>query len=313
VIQKNVVLIIPDPKLLKGIGGIYHQQGFSVFPFENFENIPDSLFQENYLFVWDIEEVQPENQKWIEYLKVKKTVKFILIDFQKDSYINQLIDECFAPERIYDQSYKVRDLLHMSDMVFDPENPFLFPASYIDPGRKIYEKKFKNSSNYLVDAEKLINAFLKENHLEKHIHDLDVFFLALGEVVENFVEYQMIHLKRQPDITVEYGVDMEKIVISVRDELGEANFSSLFESFIRKTSIAQKKAHLHEHYTPEGIFVGPRGRGMAIIKKGVHRLISIIKKSDDPAVNKRTQFIFILYIDKKKRENNSSVNMLVYL
>ena len=310
-LSPSVVLIIPNEKLLKGISGIFVQKGFTVFPFAHFEKIPAALFSEGNLFVWEVENIKPDQLKWIDFLKDKNSIRFILIDFLADDFLVKLVQNEIDSNRIYRESYKVRDMLTMAEMLFDRKYPFVKPSSYVNRKGKIFARKINHANNYIEEAERLIYDFLIENQLEESIYDIDTFFLALGEVVENFVEHQLIHLNKTPQIIIEYGVDEEKIIISVRDELGEADFSSLFLSFVRKTSIAPPD-HPIPGYNEKGIYVGSQGRGMTIIKKGVHRLISIVKRDSDSSIEKRTQFMFILYLDKQLTEENSSVNMLVF-
>lgn len=310
--SKNVVLIINEPDLLKSISGIYTEKGFSVFPFLLFEEVPHSLFKLENLFVLESMGINPGNLQWIDFLKEKKTIKFILIDFLNDSFLVKMMNSNPNPREIYRMSYKVKDLIRMSEMVFEGECPFIRVNSYLKDSSLIYAKEIKEGNNYLETAERAIYDFLVENNLYNKIKDLDEFFFALGEVVENFVEYQMRVLKKNPDIILEYGLDNEKLIVSARDRLGAADFVPLFNSFIRKTSTDKNQNESVPDYNDKGIYVGKQGRGMSIVKHSVHRLISIVKKEADRSFEKRTQFIFIVYIDKKIREDNSSVNMLVF-
>lgn len=310
--SKNVVLIISQPDLLSVVTGIYNDRNFTVFPFLNFEDVPESLFRMENLFVLESKEITPTNLKWIEFLKEKKTIKFILIDFLNDRFLLSMVQNQFSSGEVYRKSYKVKDLIRMSEMVFDEDNPFIQVGSYLQDSSLIYAKEIKQGENYLEIGERAIYEFLIQNNLQDKIKDLDEFFLALGEVIENFVEYQMRFLKKTPDIILEYGLDEEKIIVSARDKLGAADFLPLFKSFIRRTSLAQGSNKKHDEYNDKGVYVGKQGRGMSIIKHSVHRLISIVKKESDFSFEKRTQFIFIVYIDKKIKEDNSSVNMLVF-
>lgn len=311
-----MVLIINNPELLRGISGIYLKRDFTVFPFFTLEDVPDYLFSIENLFVWEVDEINPANLKWIEYLKEKKTIRFILIDFLNDPFLSHVLTNDYVPDDIYHKSYKIRDLISMSDMVFDEKLSFLNIGSYVSHTARIYARDLKQGENYLEMAERTIYQFLSEHQLENRVKDLDVFFLALGEVIENFVEYQLHKLKRNPSIVLEYGFDHEKIIISARDDLGKADFSALFKSFIRKTSLSPEEKQSLTDYNEKGVYVGSQGRGMSIIKKGVHRLISIVKRDPEEGFedseDRRTQFIFMVYLDKKETEKNSSVNMIVF-
>lgn len=310
VLNKNIVLIIPNRELLDTIANIFFQRGFSVFPFLSLKEVSDSLFKEENLFIWESDEIHQDHLEWIQYLNQKPTVKFILIDFLNDNFLLKLIRRNSDLKVIFEKSYKIRDLIEMSQMLVDKTQPFTNISSYIRENGFSFSQKLGDCENYLELSESIIKKFLSENNLESSIEDIDIFLLALGEVVENFVEYQLIQKKKKPDIIFEYALDSERIIVSVRDELGEADFLSLFKSFIRKTSITTKSEL--ENYSEKGIYTGHRGRGMSIIKKGVDRLISIVKKQGDEYVQQRTQFIFILYLDKKRQEENSSINMLVF-
>ncbi|HCL55701.1 MAG TPA: hypothetical protein DHW82_01660 [Spirochaetia bacterium] len=323
--NKNLVLIINNESLLKSISGAFVEKDFTVFPFYHFEDVPDYLFSMENLFIWEIGEIDPRNLKWVDFLKEQKTIKFILIDFINDAFLMSLIHADTTPQELYEKSYKLRDLINMSEMVFDSDYSFVNLSSYLKLNSFIFSHEIKEGENYLEEAEIVITDFLKKNNLAAGIKDLDLFFLALGEVVENFIEYQLIRLNKTPSIIIEYGYDNEKIIISVRDDLGKANFLPLFKSFIRKTSVQKKiqeevsqnenkrnKDNIPDDYNKEGIYIGAQGRGMSIIKQGVHRLISIVKKESEKEISKRTQFIFIVYLDKRELEDNSSVNMLVF-
>jgi len=324
-LNKNLVLIINNESLLKSISGAFVEKDFTVFPFYHFEDVPDYLFSMENLFIWEIGEIDPRNLKWVDFLKEQKTIKFILIDFINDAFLMSLIHADTTPQELYEKSYKLRDLINMSEMVFDSDYSFVNLSSYLKLNSFIFSHEIKEGENYLEEAEIVITDFLKKNNLAAGIKDLDLFFLALGEVVENFIEYQLIRLNKTPSIIIEYGYDNEKIIISVRDDLGKANFLPLFKSFIRKTSVQKKiqeevsqnenkrnKDNIPDDYNKEGIYIGAQGRGMSIIKQGVHRLISIVKKESEKEISKRTQFIFIVYLDKRELEDNSSVNMLVF-
>jgi len=330
-LNKNLVLIINNESLLKSISGAFVEKDFTVFPFYHFEDVPDYLFSMENLFIWEIGEIDPRNLKWVDFLKEQKTIKFILIDFINDAFLMSLIHADTTPQELYEKSYKLRDLINMSEMVFDSDYSFVNLSSYLKLNSFIFSHEIKEGENYLEEAEIVITDFLKKNNLDTGIKDLDLFFLALGEVVENFIEYQLIRLNKTPSIIIEYGYDNEKIIISVRDDLGKANFLPLFKSFIRKTSVQksiqeekpvqnqsdQGEKNLSEEnqpdeYNKEGVYIGAQGRGMSIIKQGVHRLISIVKKESEKELSKRTQFIFIVYLDKRELEDNSSVNMLVF-
>jgi hypothetical protein len=310
------VIIINNPPLLTSLSALYTARDFTVFPFYKVEEVPEYLFSVENLFLWEIEEINPANLKWIEFLKEKKTIRFILIDFLRDVYLLNLFKKENYSQDILLKSFKIRDLIYMSCMLFDENYPFINLNSYLNPEGRIYAREIKKGNNYLETAQRIIYQFLMENHFDTQIKDIDLFLLALGEVVENFVEYQLHQLKKQPDVILEYGFDNEKVIVSARDKIGAADFSPLFNSFIRKSSVTKKDTQNSElnlkDYNQAGIYVGGRGRGMNIIKKSVHRLISIVKRDSESLFEKRTQFIFIVYLDKKETEGNSSVNMLVF-
>lgn len=318
--SKNIVLIINNPDLLKGVSGLFLKRGFTVFPFFDLEVVPDSLFVIDNLFIWEASEINPENLQWIEFLKEKAIVRFILIDFLKDPVLSQILKSDFS-EDVFFQSYKIRDLFFMAEMVFDKEKAFLNLQSYLQANSHINTQNLSCCENYITQAEKTLSLYLEENQLLNRIKDVDIFFLALGEIIENFVEYQMRKLNKTPAIVLEYGFDKEKIIVSAKDNLGEADFSAMFKSFVRKTSFKKDPSlpanHQLNDYNEKGVYVGSQGRGMSIIKKGVHRLITIVKRDIKekplPVEEQRTQFIFIVYLDKIETEKASSINMLLFL
>ncbi|PKL15254.1 MAG: hypothetical protein CVV50_00710 [Spirochaetae bacterium HGW-Spirochaetae-6] len=308
--EKKVVLVVNDTRLLEVTTGIFAGQSFTVFPFYHFEEIPVELFSPEQLFVWEVKDISAENLKWIDFLKKKESIRFIVMDLLSDQYVTHLIDDPKTYLELSKQSYKIRDLLHMAEMVFAEEYPFAALKSYLVEDSLLFSEEITQGENYLEEAERIIGDFLQKYDLEKKIRDKDIFFLALGEIIENFVEYQLIKLKKVPKITLEYGFDKERIVISARDKLGEADLGPLLKSFVRPLSM--KGDESGGEYSKEGVYVGPRGRGMNIVKHGAHRLISIIKRESEAILDKRTQFIFIVYLDKKEEAtDNASVNMIV--
>ncbi len=303
-------MVIDHEKLLEAISCIYAEQGFTVLPFYHFDEVPSFLFTLGNLFVWEVHEVNPTDVKWASFLKGKETLKFVLIDLLEDEYLMSIIKDIPTASELYEKSFKIRDLIHMSKMVFNKKNPFMNLDSYLKGKPHLFKESINDGSNYLEMAENTVKHFLKEYNLEVNINDVDLLFLALGEVIENFVGYQMNVMKKKPEIVLEYGFDDERIIISARDKLGEADLLPLFQSFIRKISIDPPVNH--PDYDENGLYVGNQGRGMNIIKKSVHRLISIVKRQADEFEDKRTQFIFIVYLDKEIVEENSSINMIVF-
>ncbi|HOJ49205.1 MAG TPA: hypothetical protein PKW55_00135 [Spirochaetota bacterium] len=298
--KENLLIVIPEQKLLNTITSVLIDEGLSVLPFLSFSVIPQSILEKIDIFIWDIEAIDIYSNEYINKIKNRDRIKFILTDFLNDDFISKIIEKNKEKD-FYKNSYKLRDLIFMINTLRD-EDKLTKIDTYLNPPAKIFTKKLKESDNYIEEAQKILLEFLKTNNLDKNIDDIDIFMISVGELVENFVENHMIRKKIKPEIVIDYGFDNEKLIIGVRDFFGDAELAGLFSSFIRKVKEKTNENKLT-------VYSGPRGRGIMIMKKGFDRIISVVKRNSK---EKLTEFITIIYFNKLRENKNSSINMLVF-
>ena len=297
------MLVIPHQKLLNSITNILLKNNFSVFPFISFSVIPPSLIDYVNIFVWDIESVDIYSEEYVDKVKAKNNIKFILTDFLNDKFIIDLAENNMIDENSYTGSYKLRDLINMVKSIKNHQKLSKIENYLLKPS-VIFSRKVKDCDNYIEEVQNIILDFLRDNDIEKYIKDIDVFMLGVGEIVENFVENHILRKKIEPNILIEYGFDSEKFIFCVKDFFGDAELSSLFSSFIRRAKNKNQKNELNTD-----VYFGPRGRGIMIMKKGFDRIITVVNRNSD---KKFTEFITVVYFNKVKEDINSSINMLVF-
>lgn len=243
--------------------------------------------------------------------KVNPGVRIIFFyNVSRDKFIEEMYAESI--ETLLDRSFKVKDLLNVTRQVSATRVALnsMGLELYLDPEHRLIEtKEFTSASRQVGDDIILaVNLFLRENDIHLKIHDLEIFDIAVMEILDNVFQAQDKSNIKPYHLQLNCGFDREKFVLSVGANTGNVNKDAVLSSIQRKM---QHSADDEQDINPDdeyidGKYFGSQGRGFYIIQKGVHRLSVVILDKEAAQKFNRSQPWFetsiVLYFEKNSSE-----------
>lgn len=285
----------------------YKYAGYDAKIISDDNEIPQNKYD---LLVTEIEDCSGIVQK---AASVNPGIRIIIFsNFSRDTFIEEIFHKKGITGLVRD-SYKVKDLLKMSDIAVNIQPFHLFGLESYMSNRE--EESIVRSLDFKLRKERVeeynigetlfteIEKFIHENGLHNSIEDIDMLHYAIGELIDNSIEAQVKSGKPEIEISCRYGFDETQFGFSIRDKLGTLSHKNVVSGIGMKI-YDQSGGTPPEHYY-ENTYVGPRGRGYYIVQYSVHRLSVVIitpETAEKYNINPCTEATIMVYFNKKMDE-----------
>lgn len=270
-----VQLLIIDNREKTGVilEEVFQAQGFAVTRIKEdgpYSNKPyDIIITEIKRNLEVIQEIKKQNP-WVRVV--------FFYNVSRDEFIEKMYAQSI--ETLLARSFKVNDLLSVAQKLSKTQLRLktLGLDLHLSTNHKpIEQQEFTGKTRRVADDVIVyVNTFLNNHEIHLRIRDLEIFDIAVMEVLDNVFQAQDKSAIKPYRLQVSCGFDDDKFVLSVGANTGNVDKLAVMGSIQRKMQFSIDEEHNPQDEYVEGKYFGSQGRGFYIIQKGVHRLSVVI-------------------------------------